>query len=194
MSLIIWGRERRGSEFLYNVGHSDQHLCHFHGHIAELQEYPTWTGLSVSHSPLLGWLLSLLLGLKKKEKVLQDKSLSHWPVTRYMNHLYYGCDHRCCRRWFIPWWPHGSLTALPPGRLPGIHRDLSETPAVPPFCRRPQGWLPPLGFKPTMVSLGNNLILKSKVRNSKRSGAARQLSGDLQKYKEITKSLSDIFS
>lgn len=141
------------------------------------------------------WMIAFsATGIKKKEKVLQDKSLSRWPVTRYMNHLYYGCDHGCCQRWFIPWWPHGSLTALPPGRLPGIHRDLSETPAVPPFCRRPQVRLPPLGFKPTIVSLRNNLILKSKVRNSKRSGTAHALSGDLQKDNEITKSLSDIFS
>lgn len=141
--------------------------------MSERQEYPTWIGLSVSHSPFLGWLLSLLLGFKKR-KTLQDKSLSHWPVTCYMNHLYYGCNHGCRQRWFIPWWPHGSLTHLPPGRLPGIHQGLSEAPAAPPFCRWPQAWRPPLGFKSTIVSLSNNHILKSKVRNCKRSSVAHR--------------------
>lgn len=54
MALAFYGREEMGSEFCCNLGHGDQNLCHFHGHMSEPEEYPTWIGLSVSHSPFLG--------------------------------------------------------------------------------------------------------------------------------------------
>lgn len=59
MALALCGGEERGSEvefffFFDNFGHSGQNLCPFHGHMSEPQEYPTWIGLSVSHSPFLG--------------------------------------------------------------------------------------------------------------------------------------------
>lgn len=91
-----------------------------------------------------------------------------------MNHLYYGCNHGCHQHWFIPWWPHGSLAVMSPGRLPGTHQCLSGVPAAPLFGRPPQAQQLPLGFQPPIVSLRNNHILKSKVRDSRRSVTARR--------------------
>lgn len=42
------------------------------------------------------------------------------------------------------------------------------------FCRLPQAQPLPSHFKPPIVSLGNNDILESKVRDSKKSGTARR--------------------
>lgn len=173
MVLAIYGGEERELEVLYNLGHSDQNLCHFHSHMSELQEYPTWQGLSVSHSPFLGWLLSLLLGLKKRKNPPRQVTFSlacdmlHEPsILRMQPWMPPTLIHTLVTSWITD----SPATWQAAWNSPGPVRS----PAAPPFCRWPQAWRPPLGFKSTIVSRSNNYILKSKVRNCKRSSVAHR--------------------